>query len=50
VYSGFKIVTANDIRLTTLPPSYAHYLEIWEPQPAGNLRACPGFFTADDKA
>jgi hypothetical protein len=28
--------------LTTLPPSYVDYLEIWEPQPPGTLRACPG--------
>jgi hypothetical protein len=28
--------------VTTLPPSYAKYLEIWEPQPPGTLRACPG--------
>jgi hypothetical protein len=28
--------------LTTLPPSCADYLEIWEPQPSGNVRACPG--------
>jgi len=28
--------------LTTLPPSSADCLEIWEPQPPGNLRACPG--------
>jgi hypothetical protein len=28
--------------LTTLPPSWADCLEIWEPQPPGNLRACPG--------
>ena len=28
--------------LTTLPPSGADYLEIWEPQPPGTLRACPG--------
>jgi len=26
----------------TLPPSCAICLEIWEPQPAGTLRACPG--------
>jgi len=26
--------------LTTLPPSCADCLEIWEPQPPGNLRAC----------
>jgi hypothetical protein len=30
------------VRLTTLPPSCADCLEIWEPQPTGNLRACPG--------
>ena len=28
--------------LTTLPPSYAGCLEIWEPQTPGTLRACPG--------
>jgi len=28
--------------LTTLPPSCANYLDIWEPQPPGTLRACPG--------
>jgi len=28
--------------LTTLPPSSADCLEIWEPQPPGTLRACPG--------
>jgi hypothetical protein len=27
--------------LTTLPPSRADYLEIWEPQPPEALRACP---------
>jgi hypothetical protein len=30
------------IGLTTLPPSRANRLEIWEPQPPGTLRACPG--------
>ena len=30
------------IGLTTLPPSRADCLEIWEPQPPGTLRACPG--------
>jgi hypothetical protein len=30
------------IRLTTLPPSFANCLEIWEPQPPGTLSACPG--------
>jgi hypothetical protein len=28
--------------LTTLPPSSADCLVIWEPQPPGNLRACTG--------
>ena len=28
--------------LTNLPPSYDDCLEIWEPQPPGALRACPG--------
>jgi hypothetical protein len=27
---------------TTLPPSCADCLEIWELQPPGTLRACPG--------
>ena len=30
------------VRLTTLPPSCAVCIEIWEPQPDGTLRACPG--------
>jgi len=30
------------VGLTTLPPSCADCLEIWEPQPTGNLRAYPG--------
>jgi hypothetical protein len=30
------------VGLTTLPPSCADCLEIWEPQPPGNLRACRG--------
>jgi hypothetical protein len=30
------------VGLTTLPPSWADCLEIWEPQPPGTLRACPG--------
>ena len=30
------------IGLTTLPPSCADCLEIWEPQTPGTLRACPG--------
>ena len=30
------------VGLTTLPLSCAYCLEIWEPQTAGTLRACPG--------
>jgi len=30
------------VRLTTLPPSCAVCLEIWEPQTPGTLRACSG--------
>jgi len=30
------------VGLTTLPPSCADYLEIWEPKPPGTIRACPG--------
>jgi len=30
------------IGLTTLPPSCANCLEIWEPQPPGTVWACPG--------
>jgi hypothetical protein len=29
------------VELTTLPPSCADCLDIWEPQHPGNLRACP---------
>jgi hypothetical protein len=30
------------VGLTTLPPSCADCLKIWEPQPPGTLRACQG--------
>jgi hypothetical protein len=30
------------VGLTTLPPSCADCLEIWEPQPPGTMWACPG--------
>jgi len=30
------------VGLITVPPSCADYLEIWELQPPGTLRACPG--------
>jgi hypothetical protein len=31
------------VGLTTLPPSCADCLEVWEPQPPGTLRACQEF-------
>ena len=34
--------SGRSLGLTTLPPSCADCLEIWEPQPPGTLRACPG--------
>jgi hypothetical protein len=30
------------VRLKTLSPSCADYIELWEPQTPGTLRACPG--------
>ena len=30
--------------MTTLPPSCTDCLEIWDPQPPGTLRACPGLY------
>ena len=32
------------VGLTTLPPSCAECLEIWEPQTPGTLRACSGLY------
>jgi len=32
----------RSVGLTNLPPSCTYCLEIWEPQPSGTLRACPG--------
>jgi len=32
------------VRLTTLPPSCTDCLEIWERQPPGTLRTCPGLY------
>jgi hypothetical protein len=32
------------VGLITLPPSCTDCLEIWEPQPPGTLRACPGMY------
>jgi len=33
---------ARCVGLTTLPPSRANCLEIWEPQTPGTLTACQG--------
>jgi len=30
------------VELKTVPPSCADCLAIWEPQPPGTLKACPG--------
>jgi hypothetical protein len=30
--------------LTNLPPSYANFLELWEPRPPGTLRTCPDLY------
>jgi hypothetical protein len=41
----FSWVKGNQcIGLTTLPPSCANCLEIWELQPPGILRACPDLY------
>ena len=32
------------VELTTLPPSCADCLEMWEPHTPGTLRACPGMY------
>jgi len=32
------------VGLITLPASCAGFHEIWEPQPPGTLRACPGLY------
>ena len=30
------------VGLTTLPPSWADFLEIWDPEPPGTLETSPG--------
>jgi len=40
IFSGGK--SGRCVRRTTLPPSCADCLEIWEPQPSGTLRVCKG--------
>jgi hypothetical protein len=43
-YQGYhlRVKGGRCVRPTTLPPSCADCLEIWEPEPSGTLRACPG--------
>jgi hypothetical protein len=40
--SRFSVKGGHCIGLTNLSPACAGCLEIWEPQPPGNLRTCPG--------
>jgi hypothetical protein len=42
IFPGFK--GDRCLGLTILPPSWADCLEIWEPQPSGTLRPCPGLY------
>jgi hypothetical protein len=41
-YQEYFLGGKGCVGLTTLPPSCADCLEIWEPQPPGILMACPG--------
>ena len=41
---SWGLKAADALGLTTLSPSCADCLEIWEPQTPGTLRACPGLF------
>jgi hypothetical protein len=45
-YQEYFLVGRGDrcIGLKTLLPSCDDCLEIWEPQPPGTLRACPGLY------
>jgi len=40
--SGLTVTLDLTQTLTTLVPSRAACLEIWEPHPPGTLRTCPG--------
>jgi hypothetical protein len=42
VWVGGGLKAAGALGLTNLPPLCPDCLEIWEPQPLGNLMACPG--------
>jgi len=39
---SWGVKSGRCVGLTTLPPSCADCLEIWEPQTPGTLRDCPG--------
>jgi hypothetical protein len=39
---SWGVMAAGCVKLTTLPPSYTDWLNIWEPQPPGTLRAYQG--------
>ena len=41
-WAGGAGIGGRSVGLTTLPPSCADCLEIWEPQHPGTLRTCPG--------
>jgi hypothetical protein len=45
-YQGYLLLGKDSqfVGLTTLPPSCAECLDIWEPQPPGSLWACPGLY------
>jgi len=41
---GWVVNSSWWVQLTTLPPSCADWYEIWETEPPGTLRACPGLY------
>ena len=43
-YQKYFLGGKGCVGLTTLPLSCADHLEIWEPEPPGTLRACPGMY------
>jgi hypothetical protein len=45
-YQGYSLggKVGRCVGLTTLPHACADCLEIWEPQPTGALRVCPGLY------
>jgi len=43
-YISWEYNGGRYLGLTTLPPSYVDYLEIWKPQTRGALRASPDMY------